>query len=76
MYNGTFDALANTKNFDDEMEAQLLAAVPPRALAANPDIEPNADIQTMYDVGAWVSGPAVQNKLWFAGTFHDQRLDS
>jgi hypothetical protein len=76
MYNGTFDALANTKNFDDEMEKQLLAAVPPKALAANPDIEPNADIQTMYDAGGWLSGPVVQNRLWFAATYHKQRLDS
>ncbi len=76
MYNGTTPGLANTKNFDEEMEAQLLAAVPPKALAANPNIEPNADIQKMSDVGAWLAGPVVQNKMWFAGTFHDQRLDS
>ena len=30
----------------------------------------------MYDAGAWLAGPVVQDKLWFAGTFHDQRLDS
>lgn len=76
MYNGTFGALANSRNFDSTQRAQLLAAVPPRALAANPDIDPNADIQTMYDVGGWLAGPAVRNRLWFAGTFHDQRLDS
>jgi len=76
MYNGTWPALANTKNFDDQMEKQLLAAVPPRVLAANPDIEPNADIQTMYDVGGWLSGPVLQNRLWYAATYHKQRLDS
>ena len=76
MYSGTFDALANAQNFDSSLKAQLLAAVPARALAANPNIDPNADIQTMYDAGAWIAGPAIQNKLWFAGTFHDQRLDS
>ena len=54
----------------------MLAAVPARALAANPDIDPNADIQKMSDVGAWLAGPVVKDKLWFAGTFHDQRLDS
>ena len=46
MYNGTFGALANSRNYTSEQRAQLLAAVPARALAANPDIEPNADIQT------------------------------
>ena len=76
MFNGTSPALANSRNYTDSQEAQLLAAVPPRALAANPDIEPNADIQKMWDAGAWVAGPAVRDKLWFAGTWHDQRLDS
>lgn len=76
MYNGTFGALADARNFDTGLRAQLLEAVPARALAANPNIEPNADIQKMYDVGAWLAGPILQNKLWFAGTYHDQRLDS
>jgi hypothetical protein len=76
MYNGTFGALARARNFNSDLRAQLLAAVPPRALAANPNIDPNADIQKMYDVGAWLAGPAIKDKLWFAGTWHDQRLDS
>ena len=45
----------------------------PKVLAANPDMEPGADIQKMTDVGAWLSGPIVRDKLWFAGTWHDQR---
>lgn len=76
MYTGTFDALANAPNFDAALKAQLLAAVPAKALAANPNIDPNSDIQTMYDTGAWLSGPVKRDKLWFAGTFHEQRLDS
>lgn len=76
MYNGTFGALADARNFDSDLRAQLLSAVPARALAANPNIEPNADIQKMYDLGAWLAGPIVRDKLWFAGTYHDQRLDS
>jgi hypothetical protein len=76
MYNGTFGALADARNFDSNLRSQLLAAVPARALAANPNIEPNADIQTMFDAGAWLAGPAIKDKLWFAGTYHDQRLDS
>jgi hypothetical protein len=75
-YDGTFGPLADARNFDDGLREQLLAGVPPRALAANPNIEPNADIQKMYDVGAWLAGPVVKDKLWFAGTWHDQRLDS
>jgi hypothetical protein len=76
MYNGTFGALASAQNFDADLRAQLLAAVPPRALAANPNIEPNADIEKMYDVGAWLAGPVVRDRLWFAGTWHDQRYDA
>ncbi len=75
-YDGTFGALADARNFDSDLRAQLLAGVPARALAANPSIEPHADIQKMYDVGAWLAGPIVKDKLWFAGTYHDQRLDS
>ena len=49
--------------------------MPPKVLEANPDIEPGADIQKMTDVGAWLAGPIVRDKLWFAGTWHDQRMD-
>jgi hypothetical protein len=75
-YDGTFGPLKEFRNFDDALRAQLLAGVPPRALAANPDIEPHADIQKMYDVGAWIAGPVVRDRLWFAGTLHDQRMDA
>ena len=39
LYNGTFGPLADAQNFDEEMEKQLLAAVPPLALQANPGID-------------------------------------
>jgi hypothetical protein len=76
MFTGTTRGLANSRNYTAEQRAQLIAAVPARALAANPDIDPNADIQKMSDVGAWLAGPVIKDKLWFAGTYHDQRLDS
>ena len=76
MYNGTFGALARARNFDSALRAQLLAGVPARVLAANPNIEPNADIQKMYDVGASLAGPVIRDKLWFSGTWHDQRFDA
>jgi hypothetical protein len=62
-------------NYSDEMRAQLLAAVPPVALAANPNIVPGADILKIFDVGAWVAGPIVRDRLWFSFSVHDQRLD-
>jgi len=53
----------------------LLAAVPAVALAANPNIVPGADILKIYDVGAWLAGPIVRDKLWFSFSAHDTRLD-
>ena len=76
MYNGTDGALANSENYTDDDRSAVAGGVPPKVLAANPNISPNADIQEMYDAGAWMSGPAIQDKLWFAGTCHEQRLDS
>jgi hypothetical protein len=75
MFNGTTPALARSRNYSPELRAQLLATVPARALAAKPDIEPHADIRLMTDAGAWLAGPVARDKLWFAGTWHDQRLD-
>ncbi len=75
-YNGTHGALTGAENFSADVKAQLLSAVPAKALAANPNITPNADIKKYYEAGAWLAGPVVQDKLWFAGTWHDQRLDS
>jgi hypothetical protein len=74
-FNGTTPALSRSRNYSPELRAQLLAGVPARALAAKPDIEPHADIRHMTDGGAWLAGPIVRDKLWFSGTWHDQRLD-
>ena len=72
--NWTPPAWANTRNYSDELRAELLAGVPPKVLAANPDLEPGNDIQDMTDVGGWLSGPIMKDKLWFAATWHDQRM--
>ncbi len=62
-------------NYSDDMKAQLLAAVPPAALAANPNLVPGADILKIYDTGAWIAGPILRDKLWFSWSIHDQALD-
>ena len=36
---------------------------------------PGADILKIYDVGAWLAGPVVRDKLWFSGSWHQQALD-
>jgi hypothetical protein len=53
----------------------LLAAVPPRALTANPNLQPGSKIISMFDAGFSVSGPIVRDKLWFVGTGKLVRLD-
>ena len=73
--NFTAPAIANGQNYSDELRAQLLAGVPPRVLAVNPDLEPGNDVQKYTDFGADLSGPIIRNKLWFATTWHDQRMD-
>ena len=74
MFNGANHAMGSA-NYSPELRDQLLASVPPVALAANPNIVPGADILKIYDVGAWVSGPIVRDKLWFSFSWHDQALD-
>jgi hypothetical protein len=75
LFNGTTPALARSRNYSPELRTQLLGSVPAKALAANPNIEPNADIRLMTDGGAWLGGPILRDKLWFVGTWHDQRLN-
>src|SRR5712692_8886608 len=74
MFNGANRGLGST-NYSPELRTQLLAAVPALALAANPNIVPGADILKIYDVGAWLAGPIVRDKVWFSFSAHDQRLD-
>jgi hypothetical protein len=64
-----------SQNASPELRAQLLAAVPPRALQANPDIVPGSDIQYIYDTGGWLSGPIVRDRLWFLAGWHTQALN-
>ena len=56
-------------------KSQILAAVPPTVLAANPNIVPGADILKIFDTGGWLAGPILQDKLWFSYSFHDQGLN-
>jgi hypothetical protein len=74
MINGANRSMGSA-NYSPELKAQLLAAVPPAALAANPNLVPGADILKILDTGAWISGPVIRDKLWFSGSWHDQRLD-
>jgi outer membrane receptor protein involved in Fe transport len=68
-------AWANSVNYSDDLKQQLLSTVPPSVLAANPDLEPQADILRMRDLGVSIGGPILPNRLWFATSFSDQRMD-
>jgi carboxypeptidase family protein/TonB-dependent receptor-like protein len=72
--NGTTPSLAESHNYSPALYAQLLSGIPAKVLAANPGIQPNADIRKMTDAGAWLGGPIVRDRLWFVGTWRDQRL--
>jgi len=74
MFNGANRGMGSA-NYSDALKTQLLAAVPAAALAANPNIVPGADILKIYDVGAWLAGPIVRNKVWFSGSYHRQALN-
>src|SRR3984893_16645360 len=74
MFNGASHGMGFA-NYSPALKAQLLAAVPPAALAANPNIVPGADILKIYDGGAWLSGPIVRDKVWLVVSGHEQRLD-
>jgi hypothetical protein len=56
----------NADNLSDALETQLLASVPPVVLQANPNFVPASRIEDISDSGGWISGPIVQNKLWFS----------
>jgi hypothetical protein len=74
MFNGANHGMGSA-NYSPELRAQLLAAVPAAALAANPNIVPGADILKIYDVGTWLAGPIVRDRLWFSGAWHRQGLN-
>lgn len=68
-------AWANSINYSDDLKRQLLSTVPASVLAANPDLEPQADILKMRDLGITIGGPIMRDRLWFATSFSDQRMD-
>ena len=73
-FNGASHGMGSA-NYSAALKTQLLAAVPPAALAANPNIVPGADILKIYDTGAWLGGPIVRDRLWFSFSAHDQVLN-
>ena len=74
MYSGVLTGL-QSNNITQELRRDLLSGVPPRVLAANPGLEPRADIERMFNTAFAFSGPIVLDKLWFAATADVGLLD-
>ena len=74
MFNGANHGMGSA-NYSPALRSQLLAAVPPAALAANPNIVPGADILKIYDAGGWLGGPIKRDKVWFSASWHRQGLN-
>ena len=64
----TWGRIARARNFTDKQKQDLLSSVPPIALAAKPDINPNADIDHSTDYSLWLAwayvGLRVVHSLW------------
>jgi hypothetical protein len=73
-FSGSNPSLQST-NVSGALRDQLLAGVPAKAKAANPNIEPGNKILSIFDSSATISGPIVRNKLWFVTTGRLQALN-
>jgi hypothetical protein len=75
LYEGTNHNL-ESNNVTGDLRTQLLAGVPPKALAQNPNIQPGASTQILYDSGIEQGGPIVKDHLWFVGAFRQSRINT
>ena len=55
-------------NLTPELRSELLAAVPARTLAANPNIEPGSEILAFTIIRRRCRGRSFRDKLWFSAT--------
>jgi carboxypeptidase family protein len=53
---------------DPTLKAQLLASVPAKAKAANPNLVPGASLDHMFDSSLTLGGPIAKDRLWFFGS--------
>jgi len=52
-------------NISAALHKDLIEQIPPKVLAANPDIKPGQDILRMWDNAGTISGPVVRDRLWY-----------
>ncbi|MBM3772561.1 MAG: TonB-dependent receptor [Acidimicrobiia bacterium] len=65
----------NAQNLSPELKADLIASVPARVLAVNPNFVPSTQLIRYWDVSVGFNGPIVKDKLWFALSGELKRLD-
>ena len=67
MAQGANRRLESNNVTDPAIRAQLLAGVPARALAANPDITVGSNTPRIWDAGFNLGGPIKKDRVWFFG---------
>src|SRR5262249_47862429 len=75
LYEGTNHSL-ESNNVSGAERVQLLAGVPAKALAKNPNIVPGASTQILYDSGIEEGGPIIKDRLWFVGAIRQSRINT
>jgi hypothetical protein len=75
LYEGTNHSL-ESNNVSGAERVQLLAGVPAKALAQNPNIVPGASTQILYDSGVEEGGPIIKDRLWFVGAIRQSRINT
>ena len=72
---GSNSALESTNVTDPAIRAQLLAGVPAKALAANPNITVGSNTPHMWDTGFNFGGPIEKDRVWFFGSARAAGVD-
>ena len=74
MFTGTKQSMQAT-NISPSLRANLIKQIPASILAANPNITPGQQIQSLFDTAASLSGPVVKDKFWFTSTYKISSLN-
>jgi hypothetical protein len=75
MFTGTNQSLQADNLQNAALKAQLTKQIPAVVLAANPNIRPGQEIQSLFDTAASLSGPFVKDKFWFTSTYKVSSLN-
>ena len=59
---------------DSAIRSQLLAGVPPKALAANPNITVGSNTPRIWDAGLNLGGPDLRDRVWFFGSSRESQV--